>query len=88
MHDELLLILGSAALYVIEALIYSLNMARAWITPSWIQVVVTLAFQAVLLGFMPIDTIARVVIFSSISPVVSIAVYLASAVLHFGRMEG
>jgi O-antigen/teichoic acid export membrane protein len=88
MHGELLLILGSAALYVIEALIYSLNMARAWITPSWIQVVVTLAFQAVLLGFMPIDTIARVVIFSSISPVVSIAVYLASAVLHFGRMEG
>ncbi|MBB3260940.1 O-antigen/teichoic acid export membrane protein [Paraburkholderia bannensis] len=88
MHGELLLVLGSAALYVIEALIYSLNMARAWITPSWIQVVVTLALQAVLLAFMPIDSIARVVIFSSISPVVSIAVYLASAVLHFGRMEG
>ncbi|WP_322048493.1 lipopolysaccharide biosynthesis protein [Paraburkholderia sp. J67] len=88
LHGELLLILGSAALYVIEALLFSLNMSRAWITPSWIQVVVTLAFQAVLLAFMPIDSIARVVIFSSISPVVSIAVYVASAALHFGRMEG
>ncbi len=88
LHGELLLILGSAALYVIEALLFSLNMSRAWITPSWIQVAVTLAFQAVLLAFMPMDSIAHVVIFSSISPVVSIAVYLASAMLHFGRMEG
>ncbi|WP_321818096.1 MULTISPECIES: hypothetical protein [unclassified Paraburkholderia] len=87
LHGELLLILGSAALYVIEALLYSLNMSRAWVASSWIQVVVTLAFQAVLLAFMPIDTIARVVIFSSISPVVSIAVYLISATFHFGRME-
>lgn len=88
LHGELLMILGSAALYVIEALLFSLNMSRAWIASSWIQVVVTLVFQAVLLAFMPIDSIARVVIFSSISPVVSIAVYLASAMLHFSRMEG
>lgn len=87
LHGELLLILGSASLYVIEGLLYSLNMSRAWITPSWIQVVITLALQALLLCFMSVDSISRVVMFSSISPVVSIAVYLLSARLHFGRME-
>ncbi|WP_133300439.1 lipopolysaccharide biosynthesis protein [Paraburkholderia lacunae] len=87
LNSELLLILASASLYVIEGLLYSLNMSRAWISPSWIQVVVTLGCQAVLLGFMSIDSISRVVIFSSISPVVSICVYVISATIHFGRMK-
>ncbi|MGF6774150.1 O-antigen/teichoic acid export membrane protein [Paraburkholderia sp. GAS199] len=87
LNTELLLILGSASLYVIEGLLYSLNMSRAWIAPSWIQVVVTLGCQAILLCFMSIDSISRVVIFSSISPVVSITVYVILAVMHFGRMK-
>lgn len=87
LHGELLLILGSAALWVIEALLFSLNMSRAWIMPSWIQVVITLALQGVLLCFMRVDSIATVVIFSSISPVVSIAVYAVAACLHFRKMQ-
>ncbi|RQH02193.1 lipopolysaccharide biosynthesis protein [Paraburkholderia dinghuensis] len=86
LHGELLLILGSAALWVIEALLFSLNMSRAWIMPSWIQVVITLVLQGVLLCFMRVDSIASVVIFSSISPVVSIAVYAAAACVHFRKM--
>jgi O-antigen/teichoic acid export membrane protein len=39
LNGELLLILTSASLYMIEGLLYSLNMSRAWIVPSWIQVV-------------------------------------------------
>jgi O-antigen/teichoic acid export membrane protein len=87
LHGELLLILGSAALWVIEALLFSLNMSRAWIMPSWIQVVITLALQGVLLCFMRVDSIASVVIFSSVSPVVSIAVYGVAACLHFRKMQ-
>jgi uncharacterized membrane protein YkvI len=64
-----------------------LNMSRAWILPSWIQVVITLALQGVLLCFMRVDSIATVVIFSSISPVVSIAVYAVAACLHFRKMQ-
>ena len=87
LNGELLLILTSASLYMIEGLLYSLNMSRAWIVPSWIQVVTTLGFQAILLCFMPIDTMSRVVVFSSISPVISICVYVISATMHFGKME-
>ncbi|WP_233869144.1 oligosaccharide flippase family protein [Paraburkholderia adhaesiva] len=86
LHGELLLILSSAALWGIEALLFSLNMSRAWIMPSWIQVVITLVLQGVLLCFMRVDSIASVVIFSSISPVVSIAVYVAAACANFRKM--
>lgn len=87
LNGELLLILASASLYVIEGLLYSLNMSRAWIAPSWIQVVATLGLQAILLCFMSIDSISRVVMFSSISPIVSICVYVISATMHFGKMK-
>ncbi|MFM0013570.1 MATE family efflux transporter [Paraburkholderia sediminicola] len=87
LNSELLLILASASLYVMEGLLYSLNMSRAWIAPSWIQVVVTLGCQAILLCFMSIDSISRLVMFSSISPIVSISVYVTSATMHFGRMK-
>ncbi|WP_144138164.1 lipopolysaccharide biosynthesis protein [Paraburkholderia sp. BCC1884] len=87
LSTELLLILGSASLYVIEGLLYSLNMSRAWIAPSWIQVVTTLALQALLLCFMSMDSISRVVMFSSISPVVSISVYVILATMHFSKLK-
>jgi O-antigen/teichoic acid export membrane protein len=87
LHGELLLVVGSTSLYVIEGLLYTLNMSRAWISPSWIQVVVTLGLQAILLCFVSIDSISRVVIFSSISPAVSMCVYAVSAIIHFRRMK-
>lgn len=86
LSHELLLMLASASVSLIAGLLFSLNMSRAWVSPSWMQVVITVGLQAVYLNFYPVNTVPAAVIFSSIGPLVSVGVYGFFAVSYLGKM--
>ncbi|WP_133061154.1 hypothetical protein [Paraburkholderia hospita] len=86
LSHELLLMLASASVSLIAGLLFSLNMSRAWVSPSWMQVVITVGLQALYLNFFPVNTVPAAVIFSSIGPLVSVGVYGFFAMFYLGKM--
>jgi hypothetical protein len=78
--------LASASVSLIAGLLFSLNMSRAWVSPSWMQVVITVGLQALYLNFFPVNTVPAAVIFSSIGPLVSVGVYGFFAMFYLGKM--
>lgn len=76
LEDELLLMIGGAALNMLASSIWYLNASRAWITGAWLYIPLTITTQILLIPFVNLSTVPGVLTFNLLSALPSLGLNL------------
>ncbi len=76
LQHELVLMVGSAVLFMVASTVWTLNASRAWITGSWLYIPLTLGTQLALFPFVDFGSVSGVLTFNLFSVVPSLLLNL------------
>lgn len=87
LRSELILFMVSSALAGLNGLLWCFISARGWIHHVWVIIPMTLVFQAVLVRWLPLDTVASVLFFGAFSTLPGTLWFLWRGLTNFSRMH-
>jgi O-antigen/teichoic acid export membrane protein len=87
LHDELVLMIGSALLSSITATLWALNAARAWVAGSWLYIPLTVVTQIALIPFIDFTSVAGVLTFNLVSAVPNLLLNLVLSYRGFHALQ-
>ncbi|MHB1081192.1 MAG: hypothetical protein ACYC67_17480 [Prosthecobacter sp.] len=87
LRSELILFMISSSLAGLNGLLWCFISARGWIQHVWVIIPVTIAFQAVLVRWLPLDTVASVLVFGAFSTLPGTMWFLWRGLTNFSRIH-
>lgn len=87
LRSELILFMVSSSLAGLNGLLWCFISARGWIHHVWVVIPMTLVFQAVLVRWLPLDTVASVLVFGAFSTLPGTMWFLWRGLTNFSRIH-